>query len=158
MCKAINDLGASLGAKIVVVKQARCSDKWSEAADALSKHDMQRAQDEMAGNMERRKRMIPREIQKFLANPLPDMELGMKIAQELRQKIPDMLTWETPRMSVEERRKCHQMNKEAEEKEERKLKRKSSNASERKEGGKAKRKTSRGAGVQRNRRRGKKNG
>lgn len=140
VCKAVRDLADALGAKVMVVKQARCSDKWSETADALSKNDMQRVKEEMGNNLERRKRKIPRELENFLTNPMPDMELGTKVAIELSQKIPGMLIWETPRMTLKERTVCREMNRELEEQEE----------------GRKKRKASRNAETKNNRRRGKK--
>ena len=143
VCKSVHDLGAALGAKVIIVKQARCSDRWSEAADALSKDDQQRVNEEMGNCLERRKRRIPRELENFLMNPIPDMELGTKLALEISQKIPGMLIWETPRMTLRERTECRRMNREMEEQEEDRKMRK-------------KRKANKGAEMRKNRRRGKK--
>ena len=139
ICKAVHDLGQALAARIIVVKQSRCTDRWSEAADALSKGDQDRVKKEMGDNLERRKRMLPRALRAHIENPLPDMELGLKIAREVAQKQEGILIWEQPRMSLEEKEECHRMMK------------------ERKTGkGKGKRKLSKGGGMKRNRRRGKK--
>ena len=147
VCKAVHDLAAALGAKVIVVKQSRCSDQWSETADALSKNDQERVKAEMGSSLEKRKRRIPRELSKFLENPIPDMELGTKVATEISQKIPGMLIWEKVRMSLEERTVCRKMNKEMEEQEE-----------ERKELVRAikRKRASKGGETKKNRRRGKK--
>ena len=139
ICKAVYDLGQALGARIIVVKQSRCTDRWSEAADALSKNDQERIRREMGNNLERRKRMLPRALKTYIDNPIPDMDLGLRIAMEVAQKQEGILIWERPRMNLELKEECHKMMKEKESESENK-----------------KRKFSKGAGVKRNRRRGKK--
>ena len=137
ICKAVYDLGQALGARIIVVKQSRCTDRWSEAADALSKNDQERIRREMGNNLERRKRMLPRALKTYIDNPIPDMELGLRIAREVAQKQEGILIWEQPKMTLEQKEKCHRMMKETES-----------------ESTNKKRKLSKGAGIKRNRRRG----
>ena len=137
ICKAVFDLGQALGARIIVVKQSRCTDRWSETADALSKNDKERIRREMGDNLERRKRMLPRSLKSYIDNPIPDMELGLRIAKEVAQKQEGILIWEQPKMTLEQKEECHRMMKETDAK--------STNK---------KRKLSKGAGIKRNRRRG----
>ena len=139
ICKAVYDLGQALGARIVVLKQSRCTDRWSEAADALSKDDKERIKREMGDNLERRERMLPRALKTYIDNPIPDMELGLRIAMEVAQKQEGILIWEQPKMTLEQKEKCHRMMKEIEA-----------------ESTNKKRKFSKGAGIKRNSCRGKK--
>ena len=109
ICKAVWDLGQALGAKIIIVKQTRCSDRWSETADALSKVDMKRVKAEMGNGLESRKRMLPRELGRYIQSPLPDMELGIRLAESLVQKQVGILIWSRPKMKLADRIKCQEM-------------------------------------------------
>ena len=87
-----------MGAKIIMVKQARCADKWASAADALSKRDNKRVEKLMEGKLEKRKRRLPRELINWINQPIPDPELGIRVAKELGSKL-QLLDWATPRMT-----------------------------------------------------------
>jgi hypothetical protein len=81
-----------------MVKQARCGDKWADTADALSKGDEGRVRKLMGGKLEKRKRKIPRELANWIQQPIPDPELGLRIAREISNKMK-LLEWATPRMT-----------------------------------------------------------
>ena len=82
VAKAVYDVARGLGCKVTVSKTPRCAGPMEEIADALSKGDWKRA----FPLMEERKTepcWLPRTIMKWLIEPEPDMELGMKILDEL---------------------------------------------------------------------------
>ena len=101
----IRIIGALDSSLAQVVKQARCSDQGSVAADALSKGSILEARQAMSDKLEKNKRVIPRSLQLWLQDPVPDMELGLRIAMEIGNKV-EVLKWDFPRMTTEDRRKC----------------------------------------------------
>ena len=84
MAKAIYDVGSYLGCKVNVEKIRRCSDPNTEAADALSKGDWQRAWANMP-EKETDPQRTPRVLLRWIANPYPDLNLGRKIIEEMSQ-------------------------------------------------------------------------
>ena len=109
--KALSDIGIALGAKLMVTKQARCSDLWSKAADALSKNDEERFKEEMKGRVEKKKRILPRTLRQWIQSPYPDPELGLKIVKELSHSM-EVEIWEEPRMTLKEKKESNEVLKE----------------------------------------------
>ena len=106
--KALSDIGIALGARIMVTKQPRCSDQWSNAADALSKNKEERFKEEMKGKVEQKKRVLPRTFKQWVQSPYPDPDLGLKIVQELSQGM-ELEIWEVPRMTLKEKKESNRM-------------------------------------------------
>ena len=82
LAKAIQDVATHLGCKVNVEKTRRCSNQQTEAADALSKGDWNRAWDNMPLK-EMDPRRVPRVLLRWISNPIPDLNLGEKIAEEM---------------------------------------------------------------------------
>ena len=95
----------------MVTKQARCSDLWSKAADALSKNDEERFKEEIKGRVEQKKRILPRTLRQWIQSPYPDPELGLKIVKELSHSM-EVEIWEEPRMTLKEKKESNEVLKE----------------------------------------------
>ena len=93
---------------MIVSKQARCSDQWSNAADALSKSDEGRCKAEMEGKLEQKKRNLPRTLRNWIRNPYPDPDLGLKIVKELSQSM-QLEIWEEPKITLQEVKESNKM-------------------------------------------------
>jgi len=85
--KAVALIAATLGCRIEIAKIARCSDKGSEMADALSQGDFRRFRGQ--GTMDLEPAPIPKEVMKWCVKPVEDENLGVNILRELatRYKI-----------------------------------------------------------------------
>ena len=65
-------------------KTRRCSNQQTEAADALSKGDWNRAWENMPLK-EVNPRRVPRVLLRWISNPIPDLNLGEKIVEEMSE-------------------------------------------------------------------------
>lgn len=97
-----------MGAKVIMVKQARCGDRWASTADALSKGESERVKELMEDKLEKRKRKVPRELVNWINEPYPDPELGIRVARELGSKL-SLLEWATPRLTRKMRIESNEM-------------------------------------------------
>ena len=80
--KAINDVAEGLGCTVSVVKTPRCSGVGEEVADALSKGDWNRAWPLMPWKNEDPGH-VPRSLLRWIGNPIPDLDLGIKVISEM---------------------------------------------------------------------------
>ena len=98
IAKALHDVAEGLGVDITVRKETRCSNRESEAADALSKCDFARAFENMV-NREPEPLEIPRTVLQWAKDPTPTATLGRRILREIEGKYPritvrDWRAWE----------------------------------------------------------------
>jgi len=82
--KAVALIAATLGCQVVVEKIARCSDKGSVMADALSQGDFRRFREQ--GPMKTEPATIPKEVLKWCVKPVVDENLGITILRALSQE------------------------------------------------------------------------
>ena len=89
VAKALHDVAEGLGISLAVRKVPRCSDKESEAADALSKCDFDRAFENIK-NREEEPMRIPREILRWLKAPRETASLGREILTGISERDPSI--------------------------------------------------------------------
>ena len=82
VAKAIHDVAVGLNCKVTVTKTGRCSGQGEVTADALSKGEWDSAW-KLMPDMNVDPAFIPRVLLKWIANPVPDMELGFKVLAEM---------------------------------------------------------------------------
>ena len=87
--KAAYDVSRGMGIQICVCKISRCSDKGSILADALSKGDMCRVNQLWPGKSALVS--VPRVIVEWIKDPREDLYLGLKVLQELRMRMGDIV-------------------------------------------------------------------
>ena len=83
MVNTINHVSVALGTRAYVRKIRRCSTDKAEAADALSKNDMDRFR-RLVPDAEELPRAVPRTVLTWLQKPYVDFDLGRKIVAELK--------------------------------------------------------------------------
>ena len=82
IAKALHDVSAGLACNLSVVKTPRVSGDEEVVADALSKGDWDRAWPLMPGkNVD--PDYIPRVLLRWLSDPYPDLDLGLKVLDEM---------------------------------------------------------------------------
>ena len=82
---ALHQLSTASACKLFITDIARCSNRESRAADALSKCDMDRFLENMPeANIEPEE--IRASILNWIENPVPDSDFGNKIIQELSSR------------------------------------------------------------------------
>ena len=89
VAKACFDLSVSMGCTLVVRKTRRCSDTGSGLADMLSKGELAK----FRGLLPERRPMaqLPRVLIDWVKDPVEDLSLGSKIAEELQLKYPEIV-------------------------------------------------------------------
>jgi len=88
---AMAAVAAGIGATVCVEKITRCSDPGTVMADALSKSAFGKFWEAATATdwaLPPEPEAVPRSILRWLANPLPDEDLGTKILKELSQTVP----------------------------------------------------------------------
>ena len=81
---AIHEVGKGLNCNIVLSKVARCSDRFTVIADAISKADWETLDTLMLGrNMDPCR--VPRALLQWINDPKEDLNLGRKILEEMAQ-------------------------------------------------------------------------
>ena len=88
---AIHQISVALDIEVFVSGIARCSTREADAADALSKCDMERFV-HMAPEAEVEPREVPGALLRWLENPQPDRRLGHRILKQLAKKY-DVLSY-----------------------------------------------------------------
>ena len=83
LVNAINHVAVAMGTRAYVRKIRRCSTEKTEAADALSKNDMERFK-KMVPDSEEVPREVPRTVLIWLQKPYVDFYLGRRIVAELK--------------------------------------------------------------------------
>ena len=91
--KALFDLARGLDIRVDVAKTGRMTGPGERAADALSKGDFDRAWEDIGNIREERQRKVPRVIEEWIQDPVPDTELGKRILEELAGQKAN-LKWE----------------------------------------------------------------
>ena len=91
--KALFDLARGLDIRVDVAKTGRMTGPGERAADALSKGDFDRAWEDIGNIREERQRRVPRVIEEWIQDPVPDTELGKRILEELAGQKAN-LKWE----------------------------------------------------------------
>ena len=91
--KALFDLARGLDIRVDVAKTGRMSGPGERAADALSKGDLERAWEDIGNVREEKRRKIPKVIEEWVRDPVPDTELGKRILEELAGQKAN-LKWE----------------------------------------------------------------
>ena len=82
---AIYQVSKALACELFISSITRCTTSGARAADALSKSDMRRFRLNMPlANKE--PEQIPRVLENWIENPLPDRRLGERIIEELKRK------------------------------------------------------------------------
>ena len=99
--KALHEVAQGLDIVADVAKTGRMSGPGERAADALSKGDFERAWEDIGKVKESRARRVPRVIQDWIQDPVPDPDLGKRILQELAGQMEN-LEWEKIRNSLKE--------------------------------------------------------
>lgn len=87
------DLARGLDIRVDVAKTGRMSGPGERAADALSKGDLERAWEDIGNVREEKRRKIPKVIEEWVRDPVPDTELGKRILEELAGQKAN-LKWE----------------------------------------------------------------
>ena len=82
---AIHQISAALDIEVFVSGIARCSTFEADAADALSKCDLERFW-RLAPGAEVVPREVPGALLRWLENPVPDRRLGHRILKQLAKK------------------------------------------------------------------------
>ena len=81
---AIHEVAKGLNCNIVLTKVARCSDKFTVIADAISKADWKTLDNLMLGrNIDPCR--VPRALLSWINDPKEDLKLGRKILEEMSQ-------------------------------------------------------------------------
>lgn len=101
--KALYEVARGLDIGVDVAKTGRMSGPGERAADALSKGDMERAWKDIGEVRENRARRVPRVIQDWIRDPVPDPDMGKRILQELAGQ-EENLEWEKIKNSLTELR------------------------------------------------------
>ena len=83
MVNIINHVAVALGTRAYVRKIRRCSTAKAEAADALSKNDLEKFR-RLVPDSEELPRVVPRTVLTWLQKPYVDFDLGRKIVAELK--------------------------------------------------------------------------
>ena len=83
LVNTINHVAVALGTRAYVRKIRRCSTAKAEAADALSKNDLERFR-RLVPDSEELPRVVPRSVLTWLQKPYVDFDLGRKIVAELK--------------------------------------------------------------------------
>ena len=80
--KAVADLSRGLNCQVRVLKTKRCSGEGERAADALSKGEWHQAWT-LIPDKNPEPAFIPRTLIKWISNPVPDLQLGQKVLEEM---------------------------------------------------------------------------
>ena len=81
---AIHEVGKGLNCNIVLSKVARCSDRFTVIADAISKADWETLDTLMLGRNMNPCR-VPQALLQWINGPKEDLNLGRKILEEMDQ-------------------------------------------------------------------------
>ena len=75
-------MARGLNCKVAVRKTRRCSGDGEKAADALSKGSWSQAWQLIPDKLPE-PAFIPRSLIKWISNPVPDLQLGQKVLEEM---------------------------------------------------------------------------
>ena len=87
--KACFDLSLMMGCTLLVEKVRRCSDAGSYLADMISKGDLVQFRQLMPGR--RLVSELPGELVRWIKDPVEDLDLGWRIAAEMKGMIPTIV-------------------------------------------------------------------